>query len=283
MLVLSGFRALGVAALGLVLAAPLYAADYVFSAPPLPAGIDDANVYKPVAEYLSQTIGKKIVYRPSESALAYQQEMRKGAYDLVFDDPHFVSWRMLTLRHTPLARLPGRLVFAVVSRNDNNEVSDVKDLIGRPVCGLVPPDIATLTLMAQFDNPLREPLIVKKVSYTAAYEGVISKSCVAAPIPVEIAHNLVERGVMRIIYESEGVPNRAFSAGPRFSAEDRARMADALVAPEARTKLTKFFVAWGENKGLQRASHAEYQGVARLLKSIHGFDLSASATDLTMR
>ncbi|BAU49220.1 phosphate ABC transporter substrate-binding protein [Sulfurifustis variabilis] len=283
MFALTRFQSLCIAALALALAVPARAADYVFSAPPLADPIDDRAVYGPVAEYLSAVIGKKIVYRRSDNSLAYPEQMRKGTYDLAFDDPHFVSWRMVKLQHTPLAKLPGELVFAVVSRNDNNEVSDVRDLIGRPVCALVPPNIATLTLMAQFENPAREPLIVEKQSYTATYEGVISKSCVGAAVPVGIAQKLANEGVMRIIYESDGVPNQGFSAGPRFSAEDRTKMADALVAPEARTKLARFFDTWSKDKNLQRASHAEYQGVARLLKNTYGFDLSATAADPTVR
>lgn len=266
----------------LFLSAPAFA-DYVFTAPPRGAGIDESDVYRPVAEYLSAATGKKIVYRHSDNWLTYQNEMRKGTYDIVFDGPHFLSWRMTKLQHEPVAKLPGKLVFNIVARKDNDKINAVKDLAGRIVCGLAPPNLATLTLMAQFDNPARQPHIVEVQSFKEAYEGVVKGRCASASLPIGVVKNLDTQGTLKILYQSDGVPNQGFSAGPRFSAEDRAKMADALVAPEARTKLAKFFDTWNKDKDLMRASHAEYQGVAVLLKDTFGFDLAAGDAESVKR
>lgn len=250
--------------------------EYIFSAPPRGAGIDESDVYRPVAEYLSAATGKKIVYRHSDNWLTYQNEMRKGTYDLVFDGPHFLSWRMVKLQHEPVAKLPGKLVFVVVAKKDNARIGSVKDLAGRVVCGLAPPNLATLTLMAQFDNPARQPLVLEVQSFKDAYEGVVEGRCVGASMPAGVAKSLDKDAALKILYQSDGVPNQGFSAGPRFSAEDRAKMADALVAPQARTRLAKFFETWNKDKELMRATHAEYEGVAVLLKDTFGFDLAAN-------
>lgn len=258
-----------------ILSAPANA-DYVFSAPPRGAGIDESDVYRPVAAYLSAATGKKIAYRHSDNWLTYQNEMRKGTYDLVFDGPHFLSWRMIRLQHEPVAKLPGKLVFALVTRKENEKINAVKDLAGRVVCGLAPPNLATLTLLAQFDNPARQPLVLEVQSFKEAFEGVVKGRCVGASLPVGVVKNLDKDGTLRTLYQSNGVPNQGFSAGPRFSPEDRAKMAQALVAAEAKVKMAKFFDTWNKDKDLLPATHTEYDGVAVLLKDTFGFDLAAN-------
>lgn len=267
----------------LAVAVPAGADSYVFTAPPRGAGIDESDVYRPVAEYLSAATGKKITYRHSDNWLTYQNEMRKGTYDLVFDGPHFLSWRMVRLQHEPVAKLPGKLVFAVVTRKENEKVNAVKDLAGRVVCGLAPPNLATLTLLAQFDNPARQPLVLEVQSFKEAYEGVVQRRCVGASLPVGIAKNLDKEGTLKTLYQSNGVPNQGFSAGPRFSPEDRAKIAQALVAAEAKVKMAKFFETWNKGKDLLPAASAEYEGVAVLLKDTFGFDLAANEADSTKR
>ncbi|MBE9516840.1 MAG: hypothetical protein IME93_07655, partial [Proteobacteria bacterium] len=70
---------------------------FIFSAPPRGAVADETKVYKPIAHYLSKALGKTITYQHPGDWLSYQANMQKGAYDLIFDGPHFASWRMKRL------------------------------------------------------------------------------------------------------------------------------------------------------------------------------------------
>lgn len=262
-------------------AMPALGADLVFTAPPRDSGGDESDVYKPVADYLSAVTGKRIVYQWSDNWLTYQDKMRKGEYDVVFDGPHFLSWRMAKLQHEPLAKLPGKLIFATVVRKDNERINSMRDLAGRPVCGLAPPNLATLTLNAQFDNPARQPLILEAKSFKEAYDGVIGGKCLAASIPLGALKKLDEqKQALKAIYTSDGVPNQAFSAGARFTAEDKAKMAAALLAPEAKVKMSKFFDTFNKGKDLMPANRAEFENVVVLLKDTYGFDVTqVSAVD----
>lgn len=264
-----------------VLGMPAVAADYVFTAPPRDAGGDESEVYKPVADYLSAVTGKRIVYQYVDNWLMYQEKMRKGEYDVVFDGPHFVSWRMAKLQHEPIAKLPGKLVFVTIAKKENDKINAMKDLAGRPVCGLAPPNLATLTMGAQFDNPARQPLIREVKSFKEAYEGVVSGKCLAASLPMGAMKNLDQKNqATKVIYQSDGVPNQGFSAGARFTAEDKAKMAAALLLPEAKTKMSKFFDTWNKDKELTAASRGEYENVVALLKDTYGFDVTrVSAID----
>lgn len=233
------------AAVSGLLAFPAAAASYVFTAPPRDAGGGESELYKPVAEYLSAAIGKRIEYQHSDNWLTYQDKMRKGEYDLIYDGPHFLSWRIMKLQHEPLVRLPGKLEFVIIARKDNDKVNSLKDLNGRTVCGMAPPNLATLTMYAQFDNAARQPLVIPAKSFKEAYEMVMAGKCVGATMGAGFFKKL-DKGDAKVLFQSPGMPNQAFSASSRFTEAEKAKMAEALLAPEARVKLARFFEAFSK-------------------------------------
>lgn len=258
----------------LVFATAASAQDYIFTAPPRDVGGgDEQAVYGPVAAYLSAATGKKIVYEHSDNWLSYQDNMRKGRFDLVFDGPHLLSWRLLKLQHEPLAKLPGKLVFVVVAKKDNDKVNSVKDLSGRTVCGMAPPNLATLTLYSRFDNAARQPLVISAKSFKEAFAMMNAGKCAAAAMGKGFFKNL-DKGESKILWQSPGVPNQAFSAGPRFSEQDRSKMIAALTASEARAKMAKFFGIFSKQKDLVVAKREEFDGISSLLQDSYGFDVA---------
>ena len=140
----------------------------VFSAPPRETEEDGIRTYQPIAEYLSRITGKTIVYKHPSDWLTYQTEMQRGSYDLVFDGPHFTSWRISNLQHSTLVKIADEHAFAVVVRKDDNRITDIKQLAGQRVCGMDPPNLGTLTVLNLFDNPARQPLIINNVGWTKA-------------------------------------------------------------------------------------------------------------------
>jgi ABC-type phosphate/phosphonate transport system substrate-binding protein len=248
-------------------------AELIFSAPPRESAVDGVRTYQPVAEYLSRVIGRKIVYRHPQNWLTYQTEMLKGSYDLIFDGPHFNSWRISHQQHNTLARLPDEFVFAVVVRKDENQIAEIKQLAGKKICGMNPPNLGTLTLLSQFDNPARQPVIIDNLGWAKAYEGVVlEKRCAAGILPLANLRKYDQQGTFtRIIFKSKSLPNQAFSAGPRIAREDQARIAQALLAPDADAVTAPLRAAYGADKRFVRASKEEYAGIDSYLKDIWGY------------
>ena len=248
------------------------AEEYVFTAPPRGAGDNETEVYQPIADYLSKATGKKIIYKHSDNWLSYQDGMRKSAFDIVFDGPHFVSWRMAHLKHVPLAKLAGNLAFVVSVRKDNKHIHDIKDLAGRTVCGLAPPNLATLTLYGQFPNPVRQPLVLEAESFEQAYKNMLDGKCMAAVMRDKMLDKLdKDKKSVRVVFHSPGVPNQAFSAGPRLSSEVRNKIAEALISPEARKQFPQFFDRYSKGKDLISANDTEFRDLVVLLKDTWGF------------
>ena len=108
-------------------------ADLVLSAPPRETPEAGLKLYGPLAEFLSKAIGEKVEYRHPDNWGIYQGLMTKGEYDLVFDGPHFVSWRIQRLKHEPLAALSGKLGFVVVAQQDDSQVRAAQPRHAHPV------------------------------------------------------------------------------------------------------------------------------------------------------
>ncbi|MDH3309856.1 MAG: phosphate/phosphite/phosphonate ABC transporter substrate-binding protein [Gammaproteobacteria bacterium] len=245
----------------------------VFSAPPRETEEEGERTYQPIAAYLSRITGKKIVYRHPQNWLTYQTEMQRGSYDLVFDGPHLNGWRISHLRHSTLVKVVGEHAFAVVVRKDNSRVTELKQLAGQKVCGMNPPNLGTLSVLAQFDNPMRQPLIINSIGWTSAYQGVaFEKKCAAAIVPVANLKSFPNHeNIVRVLYKSKVLPNQAFSAGPRISIPDQARIAAALVSPEGHAAIQRLLSASGAEQGLAFASKEEYTGLDVYLKDSWGY------------
>ena len=252
---------------------PAAQADLIFTSAPRDSQEKELAIYQPVVDLLSKATGQKVRFLHGDNFLVYQSEMRKGTYDIVFDGPAFVGWRMAKLQHTPLVKFPGNLVFIVAVKKDQARINTLKDMAGRTLCAFPPPNLATLTALVEFDNPARTPLILESESFPDAYKKMVTGKCVGAVLQKKLFENLdKEKQAGKIIFISKPLPNQAFSAGPRVTADMREKITQALLSPEgavATKKLREVF----KIEALQPAKPEEFKDLGLLLRDMWGFDL----------
>lgn len=80
-----------------------------------------------------------------------------------------------------------------------------------------------------------------------------------------------DRPQTRIVFRSTTMPQQAFSAGPRLTPTEQARIADALQSPAAAIALIDFRKIYGFKGDFIPAGNPEYAGLARYLKDIWGY------------
>ena len=73
----------------------------------------------------------------------------------------------------------------------------------------------------------------------------------------------------RVLFKTTALPNQAFSAGPRLTADEKVRLAAALTAPEAAAATEKLRAAFKAEQ-LVATNYAEYHGIAQYLSSEWG-------------
>ncbi|HEX9628236.1 MAG TPA: PhnD/SsuA/transferrin family substrate-binding protein [Acidiferrobacterales bacterium] len=263
-------RVIGVASL-MCLTSVATAAELIFTAPPRESAGQGADDYQPIAELLSKATGQRVTYRHSDNWLTYQSGMQKDAYDLVFDGPHFIGWRMAVHSHMPLVKLPGNLAFVVVVRAGETRFQSVENLAGHTLCAHAPPNLATLTTLAQFPNPSRQPLVIEVKGFKPAYESLLAGKCVATVLPVAIHGQLdKDKTMTRVLSKSKPVPNQALTVSKRVPTEMRAKIVNALLSPEGTAASAGLLARFNKDK-FEPANPSDYEGLGVLLKDVWGF------------
>ena len=239
--------------------------EYVFGAPPAGSYAEQAAIYEPIAEFLTRVTGRRFDFRYSDNWLTYSRDMTNEAYDLVFDAAALNSWRIERINHTPLLRLSGETVYLVVSRPDNYKIRELKNLAGHGVCAPLPPDVATLALLSQFNNPARQPVIVESTNWNTMYKNLREGKCDGAIITRQYLDR-IDRNLVKVIYRHSAMPNSALSAGPRIPPELQEKIRQALLTPQGKAATAKLRAAHNAEE-LVPARSEDYAGLGKLLKN----------------
>lgn len=242
-------------------------AVWIFSAPPRGTVAQQRALYQPIVRYLAKVTGHPIRFKAPGNWLTYSQDMTEGKYDLVFDGPHFTSWRDRYLGDVPLVRLPEPFVFEVVVRK-SEKLTRISQLAGRPVCANSPPNLGTLSLLSQFSYITRQPYLVVVHGWPASYKGLMAGRCQATVVPVGNLR-ILEKGThpVRVLYRSPVYPNQAISAGPRIPADIQVRIREALLSSSGRDITRALRHAYGARQFVA-ADRAEYAGLSHLLDNM---------------
>ncbi len=245
--------------------------EYVLAAAPDRSTTIAHQTYGPIVDYLSQVTGKRIVYRHSPDWRTYQQAMQRGEYDLVFDGSHFVSWRISRREDEPLVKAAQEDIFVVLASGRDHHLNLLQDLAGRSVCGHAPPHYATLRVYHEFDNPARQPILIREQSWQAIYQAMITGKCDGAIMSLEAYHQVdPDSRHARIVFKSKAIPGQTLTAGARLSPEDKAAITRALLSPEGRKVTKRLRQQLGTTK-ITRATKSEYAGLDRILHGVSGF------------
>lgn len=242
----------------------------VFTAAPRESAQAATDIYEPIARYLSQALNRPVVYRYVGNWGVYRTQMLRGEYDLVFDGPHFNSYRMEKLRHQLLVRFPVNFQYVTVARDDFVFVG-MQRLYRYSFCAFAPPNLGTLILLDLFDNPMRQPHIAAAVSSEDIYQGVVNKRCAVGVLPLAHFRRLNQDGRVRVLYTSDELPGQALSAGPRVTPGERLQLIEALVSPGAAEPTARLRATWQAESGFVRASAEDYAPFSRYLRNEWGF------------
>lgn len=244
----------------------------IFAAPPRENAAAGEAKYGPVADYLTKVLNKKVIYKHPGTWGVYRTEMLKGKYDIIFDGPHFNSYRAENLQHNILVKIPVRHEFVVIVKKGEKRFANIDQLAGRTFCTHAPPNLGTLTLLSQFPNPSRQPAIINTKGWKNIYNGVQSGKCTAGILPIINLRKYDASGALAtIVWKNRPLPNQAFSAGPRLTNIEQRKIATALVSRNSREATAKLRAAYRVGEKFEMATNQEYLGVSEYLKNEWGY------------
>lgn len=245
----------------------------IMTAPPEESEAHGKQQYKITAEYISSVLGKTVRYEHPGDWMHYQRHIRNDYYDIVFDGPHLAAWRMEHLGHNMLVRLPGNLQYYLLSASDNENINAPDDLIGKKVCSIAPPDLSTMSILAHFRNPAQQPVIRAITgSMVDVYQSFQDGDCTAFVVR-RIFYNKrlkeEERQNLKIVFQTEELPNQVISASKRINSAEREKLQKALLSDIGTMAIQPTLTRFLDNaNAFVPASNAQYKGYNHLLEGV---------------
>lgn len=266
------FKARLVFALLSVLVSQTVLGAYIFTAPPRESSSKGNKVYKPIAKFLTKATGEHFIYKHQSTWAEYVAGMKSQKYDLVFDGPHFVDWRIHNIEHSTLLKIPHLLQWRVIVRQGDTSISSVEDLVGKTACAPGSPNFGMLNLFNHFKDVSKQPIHVKVKGWNNVYEGVKSGKCVAGVLPKknhEIYDN--EGEYTRSIHTHLPYPNQAITSGKRIPDVLREKIREALLTEEGQQALENLRNRYTGGAKLVSAEDEEYDSIHALLVKAKSF------------
>lgn len=240
-------------------------ADYILSAPPRENPQAGKAMYGPLAAYLSGILKEPVIYKHPDSWLSYEKGMRAGAYDIVFDGPHFIAWRMEHLEAKPLVKLPGSLRFVLLSKKNQTGIQTPEDLIGKRICTLPTPHLGALSVFSMYPNPMQQPEFIPVRGgpnnlLTQFREGkcegiILAKFVYASKINPQM------RNMLRLLKESPPIANQGITVSKRISAQEKELIRSSLISGDGRQATLAMLKRFSQkNASFQAASEQDYAG-----------------------
>jgi ABC-type phosphate/phosphonate transport system substrate-binding protein len=251
----------------------LFAADaLIFSTAPTQSPEQTIALYQSLVEHLSAVTGKKIILKPAKNFPEYTHDMHKGVYDILFDGPQFVGWRMAQHEHQVIARLPGSIRFVVVSRDDAN-INNYQQLAGKKVCSFASPNLLSLGFLDLFPRAASQPILVRVKSFKGALDCVRNGEGVAAVMRDKFWEKRTpeeKQGLYLLYATSKPFPHRAFSVSNRVDEATRKAIVKALVS-EGGIESAQAILQHFRSKQFLPARPQEYSGMGALLNPVWGY------------
>lgn len=256
---------------------PMNQREILFTAPP--RGKKDMETYTPIVGYLSKTLNRPVRYIKPTSWFRYSKSMWADQADIVFDGPHFNSWRRNNLGHRIIVKLPQKHIWkAIVLSNSHYKTLD--ELIGLPVCLQGLTNFAKLTFFHHYKNPARQPIHIQIRSRADAYAGVLKEKCVAAVVSAyeldtynqRYIEQFPERKIpVRVLHEHPAFPNQAFSVSAKLGKSLQHKIQQALFSHAGQQAMAKLRARYAKGERLVKPTLNEYAEVDVVLEDTYGY------------
>ena len=237
--------------------------ELILTAPPRESVEAGELVYGPLAKHLSIVLGQKVTYQHPKTWMAYQNKMRSKKYDIVFDGPHFAAWRISKGMAEPFIKLPGHLTFVLVTKANDTSVAQPSNLVGKRVCGLPSPNLATLSLFAMFPNPVQQPQFhfIRKGGMKKVAKQFLAGKCQGAILRKAFYLKSLkpeQRAKMQVIAESKDMTNQGFTISNKLSPLNKQQIIYSFKNESGKQALKPIIERFAKGKKFIIASNKDY-------------------------
>ena len=242
-----------------------------YTAPTHPKAITE-DIYTPILSYLSKKTGKKIELMHTNSFLEYTLKMRKNAFDIAFDGPHFASWRIKKMGDTPLVRLQGQVQVLLAIPKSEEKFTELSQLAGHKICAFPSPNLLTMALLNHFKNPMRQPILVNGKGFKGLQKCQKDNKGKAMVLRKQFWNKMDQSNYKLLLNDEKTFPERTFTVSSAIDNRTKQAITSALLSPEATPHLQRLLKTF-KKKALIETNLNEYEGIYQLLAPVWGFKI----------
>jgi len=242
----------------------------IFSTAPTHSTKKTLEIYEPLIVHLSEVTGRNIEIRTATTFIDYNNNLQKNNYDILFDGPHFVGWRMDKFGHVPVARLPGYIKIVVVVKK-NSKITSMKQLSGQRVCSFPSPNMLTMAFFEHFTNPIRQPVPIPARGFKGLEKCLQRDDVVAAVLRDKMWAKMKNKDKYKILFAPDkSYPERTFTLSAGIDAETRKKITYALLSKQGQEYMQELLTTFKRDR-LVPARPGEYKDLGLLLVPVWGF------------
>lgn len=194
---------------------------------------DMQDKYNGLAEYLGQSIRKKVTLEASQNIKSAVENLAKNRYDLAYVRPANVAAKaMRDSKYKLVAMAKGEFVASFIVNKDSplRKPEDVLNKrIAMPEKGSLMANMGLATLR---DMGGTKPDLIRYAHYQDAVNFMVEKNFADVGVVAPVIAKVWEKGGGRVLFTSRKMPYWCIIAGPEMSEADIAKLRDALVGME---------------------------------------------------
>jgi hypothetical protein len=195
---------------------------------------------------LATQSGQTFAVARHDNALAYLRDLDAGRFAVVLEGPHVLAALARRGDMIPTAEFRRALSFVLVVPRVDNEIYQLGDLAGKPLCSGEIPDLFALQIAEAIDNPAREPTLVPMLDHRRRIRQLLGGQCRAASLQTTQLLALEPRDGaddLRIIYKSRDLPGFGIALSAALAPELRERITETLLSGPGRRATRALAVA----------------------------------------
>jgi len=201
--------------------------------------------HKPLADYLGQRLGRKVIISSASDFPGFLQRTREGRYDLVLTAPHMGALAILRDGYQPLAVASNKL-HAVIASNRHSAWTNLQQLRNARI--LLPPKKAIISLLAM-DTLASAGLDPRKLdirftrSHNNALQSVVKGRSDASAFSSPTYQRYIDQGGsdLRVLATSPNIPGNFLVANADLDPELTASLRRALIDFGATAEGRRYF------------------------------------------
>ena len=189
----------------------------------------------------------------------YSQGLRNGKSGIYFAAPHLSAWAVNKHKFVPILKLAGNLQYVLVSRRNDIDIFEIRDLARKRICTSKAPNLDFILASRALSSSLNSPIIVAKKSAAAAMIAN-DEDCDAFAVSEHTYIKFSRKEPYKFIRLQQGKKhqNYAFIGSPNIDGDTLNRLKKVLLSTEISTLLAPLYSHYSLKPRLVRAQNKDF-------------------------